>query len=196
MAHKTDVNIWFYVPFFIAKRIFSEYRVKFREEIIMKKLRFIAVFLAMIAIVCSFAGCSDKQKYNVKMYNASRKEINEDFIEAEDLSKDRTYIIRNDEAYDVIFANDSYMVDFNKETLVLFAFWDTFPMHSYVLDKVTVNGEKMNVDYRLKLSLWEQLFDRSAYASSPYIRFMVLKMKKTDITEVKFKEVSAYFWQR
>lgn len=162
----------------------------------MKKSRFIAVFLAMIAIVCSFAGCSDKQKYNVKMYNASRKEINEDFIEAEDLSKSRTYIIRNDEAYDVIFANDSYVVDFNKETLVLFAFWDTFPMHSYVLDKVTVNGEKMNVDYRLKLSLWEQLFDRSAYASSPYIRFMVLNIKKTDITEVKFKEVSACFWRR
>ena len=162
----------------------------------MKKSRFVAVFLAMVAVVCSFAGCSDKQKYNVKMYNASRKEINEDFIEAEDLSKDRTYIIRNEETYDVIFANDSYMVDFNKETLVLFAFWDVYPMHSYVLDKVTVNGEKMNVDYRLKLSLWEQLFDRSAYASSPYIRFMVLKMKKTDITEVKFKEVSAYFWQR
>ena len=162
----------------------------------MKKLRFIAVFLAMIAIVCSFAGCSDKQKYNVKMYNASRKEINEDFIEAEDLSKSRTYIIRNDEAYDVIFANDSYVVDFNKETLVLFAFWDTFPMHSYVLDKVTVNGEKMNVDYRLKLSLWEQLFFFFAYATSPYIRFMVLKMKKTDITEVKFKEVSACFWRR
>ena len=163
---------------------------------IMKKLRFIAVFLAIIAVVCSFAGCSDKQKYNVKMYNASRKEINEDFIEAEDLSKSRTYIIRNDEAYDAIFANDSYVVDFNKETLVLFAFWDTFPMHSYVLDKVTVNGEKMNVDYRLKLSLWEQLFDRRAYATSPYIRFMVLKMKKTDITEVKFKEVSACFWRR
>ena len=162
----------------------------------MKKLRFIAVFLAMIAVVCSFAGCSDKQKYNVKMYNASRKEINEDFIEAEDLSKSRTYIIRNDEAYDAIFANDSYVVDFNKETLVLFAFWDTFPMHSYVLDKVTVNGEKMNVDYRLKLSLWEQLFDRRAYATSPYIRFMVLKMKKTDITEVKFKDVSACFWRR
>ena len=162
----------------------------------MKKLRFIAVFLAIIAVVCSFAGCSDKQKYNVKMYNASRKEINEDFIEAEDLSKSRTYIIRNDEAYDAIFANDSYVVDFNKETLVLFAFWDTFPMHSYVLDKVTVNGEKMNVDYRLKLSLWEQLFDRRAYATSPYIRFMVLKMKKTDITEVKFKEVSACFWRR
>ena len=162
----------------------------------MKKLRFIAVFLAMITIVCSFAGCSDKQKYNVKMYNASRKEINEDFIEAEDLSKSRAYIIRNEETYDVIFVNDSYVVDFNKETLVLFAFWDTFPMHSYVLDKVTVNGEKMNVDYRLKLSLWEQLFDHGNDASSPYIRFMVLNIEKTDITEVKFEEVSAYFWQR
>ena len=144
----------------------------------MKKLRFVAIFLAMITIVCSFAGCSDKQKYNVKMYNASRKEINEDFIEAEDLSKSRSYIIRNEETYDVIFANDSYVVDFNKETLVLFAFWDVYPMHSYVLDKVTVDGEKMNVDYRLKLSLWEQLFDRGNDASSPYIRFMVLKMKK------------------
>ena len=162
----------------------------------MKKSRFVAVFLAMVAVVCSFAGCSDKQKYNVKMYNASRKEINEDFIEAEDLSKSRAYIIRNEETYDVIFVNDSYVVDFNKETLVLFAFWDTFPMHSYVLDKVTVNGEKMNVDYRLKLSLWEQLFDHGNDASSPYIRFMVLNIEKTDITEVKFKEVSAYFWQR
>ena len=162
----------------------------------MKKLRFIAVFLAMIAVVCSFAGCSDKQKYNVKMYNASRKEINEDFIEAEDLSKDRTYIIRNEETYDVIFANDSYMVDFNKETLVLFAFWDVYPMHSYVLDKVTVNGEKMNVDYRLKLSLWEQLFDHGNDASGPFQRFLALKIEKTDITEVKFKEVSSYFWQR
>ena len=162
----------------------------------MKKSRFVAVFLAMVAVVCSFAGCSDKQKYNVKMYNASRKEINEDFIEAEDLSKSRAYIIRNEETYDVIFANDSYMVDFNKETLVLFAFWDVYPMHSYVLDKVTVNGEKMNVDYRLKLSLWEQLFDHGNDASSPYIRFMVLNIEKTDITEVKFEEVSAYFWQR
>ena len=61
---------------------------------------------------------------------------------------------------------------------------------------LAINGEKMNVDYRLKLSLWEQLFDRGAYATCPYIRFLVLKMKKTDITEVKFKEVSPYFWQR
>ena len=45
----------------------------------MKKSRFIAVFLAMIAVVCSFAGCSDKQKYNVKIYNISSESIDEEF---------------------------------------------------------------------------------------------------------------------
>ncbi len=45
----------------------------------MKKLRFIAVFLAMIAVVCSFAGCSDKQKYNVRLDIIPRSLIRPEF---------------------------------------------------------------------------------------------------------------------
>ena len=104
----------------------------------MKKSRFIAVFLAMIAIVCSFAGCSDKQKYNVKMYNISSESIDEEFARenrisgssfdyanessevhnSDELPPFRTFVIKDKQTYDCVFKDQPIVVNFDKEVIV------------------------------------------------------------------------------
>lgn len=187
----------------------------------MKKLRFIAVFLAMIAIVCSFAGCSDKQKYNVKMYNISSESIDEEFARenrisgssfdyanenessevhnSDGLPSFRTFVIKDKQTYDCVFKDQPIVVNFDKEVIVLYTFTDCYRNRNYTVDKIVVDNTNLVVNYKLDISFWEQvssLFVPVEDASGPFQRFLALKIEKTDITEVKFKEVSAYFWQR
>ena len=91
------------------------------------------------------------------------------------------------------------VVNFDKEVIVLYTFTDCYRNRNYTVDKIAVGNTNLVVNYKLDISFWEQvssLFVPVGDASSPYIRFMVLNIEKTDITEVKFEEVSAYFWQR
>ena len=187
----------------------------------MKKLRFIAVFLAMIAIVCSFAGCSDKQKYNVKMYNISSESIDEEFARenrisgssfdcanenessevhnSDELPSFRTFVIKDKQTYDCVFKGQPIVVNFDKEVIVLYTFTDCYRNRNYTVDKIVVDNANLVVNYKLDISFWEQvssLFVPVGDASGPFQRFLALQIEKTDITEVKFKEVSAYFWQR
>ena len=114
----------------------------------MKKSRFIAVFLAMIAVVCSFAGCSDKQKYNVKIYNISSESIDEEFARENRISGSsfdyvnenessevhnsdalppfRTFVIKDKQTYDCVFKYEPIVVNFDKEVIVLYTFTDCY----------------------------------------------------------------------
>lgn len=168
----------------------------------MKKLRLLAILLALIAIACSFSGCSDKRKYNVRLYNVPKTDVTETFIEEDELaaskesSVERTYFIHDKQMYDSIFPDETYLVDFSKDTLIVYAFKDNYMGYNYKLDKAVVDGKKLNIDYKFDVSLWEQIFDRGFYSSRPNIRYFALKIEKTDITEVTFKEVSPYFWKK
>ncbi len=164
----------------------------------MKKLRFVAIFLAMIAIVCSFAGCSDKQKYNVRLDIIPRSSIRTEFekenricanypnendpsgpdIYYEDEPSSRTFIIRDKETYDKIFTDESLSVDFDSETIILYIF-SRINRRKIYLDKVTVNGERVHVTFREEYS---DLND----TSEPGVGYMIVKIEKTDITEAEF----------
>ena len=171
----------------------------------MKKLRFLAILLALIALACSFSGCSDKRKYNVRLYNVPKTDVSEAFIAEDELaaskesSVERTYFIHDKQTYDSIFPDETYLVDFSKETLIVYAFLDIQRSWSYTADEVVVDGEKLIVYYKHDMSLWDQIYSilvsRNS-ACSPYIRYFALKVEGTEIIEVTFKEVSPYFWQK
>ena len=171
----------------------------------MKKLRLLAILLALIALACSFSGCSDKRKYNARLYNVPKTDVSEAFIAkdelaaSKELSNKRTYFIHDNQTYDSIFTDETYLVDFSKETLIVYAFLDIQRSWSYTADEVVVDGEKLIVYYKHDMSLWDQIYSilvpRNS-ACSPYIRYFALKVEGTEIIEVTFKEVSPYFWKK
>ena len=170
----------------------------------MKKLRFIAVFLAMIAIVCSFAGCSDKQKYNARLDIIPRSLIrpefekenkvcayypDENYSEGEDIPsyiyyKDepssRTFIIRDKETYDNVFTDESLLVDFGKETIILHIIVKT-NARKVLLDKVTVKDDRVSIAFKeekYRDGIQDSIMTGPAY--------LVIKIEKTDIRKVEF----------
>ena len=187
----------------------------------MKKTKLTAIFLVIIVLACLFAGCSDKQKYNVKMYNISSESIDEEFASenrisgssfdyanenegcevhnSDELPPFRTFVIKDKQTYDCVFKDEPIVVNFDKEVIVLYTFTDCYRNRNYTVDKITGDNANLVVNYKLDISFWEQvssLFVPVGDASGPFQRFLALKIEKTDITEVKFEEVSAYFWQR
>lgn len=171
----------------------------------MKKLRLLAILLALIALACSFSGCSDKRKDNVRLYNVPKTDVRETFIAEDELaaskgsSNKRTYFIHDKQTYDSIFTDETYLVDFSKETLIVYAFLDIYRSRNYTVDEVEIVGKKLTVYYKHDMSLWDQIYSilvpRNS-ACSPYIRYFALKVEGTEITEVTFKEVSPYFWKK
>lgn len=170
----------------------------------MKKLRLLAILLALIALACSFSGCLGKRKYNVRLEIIPRILIHSEFEKAnrirtnypnenyregedvpshiyyEDEPRTRTFIIRDKETYDNIFTDESLLVDFDKETIVLYVF-SRINSRKIYLDKVTVNGGQIKIVFR---EAYSDLYD----TSEPGVEYMVVKMEKTDVTEVEFVE--------
>ena len=173
----------------------------------MKKLKVTALLLAVIAFVCSFSGCSDKAKYKAELYNVDEKFIRTDFAEnnrisgaryfneddpenprfrVDDAPKTRTFIVRNKETYDEIFSADAYMVNFAKESLIVYTFSDVY-IRRYDLKKIDVEGKKLVIYYKLHYTLLER-FASIGDAVAPYQRWFALKLEKTDISKVEFIE--------
>ena len=192
-----------------------------QEDKTMKKLKVTALLLAVITLVCSFSGCSDKVKYKAELYNVDEKFIRTDFAEnnrisgssfdyangnessevhnSDELPPFRTFVIKDKQTYDCVFKDGPIVVNFDKEVIVLYTFTDCYRNRNYTVDKIVVDNANLVVNYKLDISFWEQvssLFVPVGDASGPFQRFLALKIEKTDITEVKFEEVSPYFWQR
>ena len=170
----------------------------------MKKLRLTALFLALIALACSFSGCSDKQKYNVRLdmilnylirpefekenkvcayyrdENYSEGEDIPSYIYYDDEPNERTFIIRDKETYDNIFTDESLLVDFDKETIILHIIVKT-NARKVLLDKVTVKDDRVSIAFKE-----EKHRDGVADSIMTSPAYLVVKIEKADIRKVEF----------
>lgn len=175
----------------------------------MKKLNIMALGLILLIAFSVFAGCSVK-KYNAEMYSKSKDWVktsfledkkvrgayypNPDYVEGSDnptekyyydevSPKNRTFIIDNQETYDMIFNENALAVDFEKEIVYLFIFADVSPSRYYYIDRISLEEDKVVIYYKL-----EKKYPPVGDATAPFQRCLIVKMKKLNLSNVEFIE--------
>ena len=178
----------------------------------MKKTRAIILILIVLFAVCAtLVGCQPNgkhyiNKYNAVMYSTSKDWIltsflednkvkgayykNPDYIESENDSVDkyyydetspahRTFIVDNQDTYNTIFKENALRVDFNKEIVYLYIFADIYPSRKYFIDNILLEEEQVNIYYKVEKN-------NKNDASAPGQRCLIVVMKKTNTSNVKF----------
>ena len=171
----------------------------------MTKTKFIALGLVMVTFFCFLTSCSTI-RYNAVMYSKSEEWILTSFLEDnkvrgayyknpdytgnpygsvekyyydETSPGNRTFIIDNKDTYDTIFKANTLSVDFDKEVIYLYIFPDVSPSRKYFIDNILLEGEQLSIYYKLEKS-------EKMDATMPYQRCLIVVMKKTDASNVKF----------
>lgn len=172
----------------------------FLEVVVMKLKALSAVIICCLAF--SLFGCSNLS-YNAKLYNAENR-INNDFAinnlirnvyysqsdsdekffsDDETYPESRTFIIENLEEYNKIFNNniEDLNVDFNKQMLIVYTFRATDHRN---LKLISVNLQ----DKLLKIT-FETIFESgTGDTSTPYQRWIVIKLDKVEMESIEFKQ--------
>lgn len=147
-------------------------------------------------------GCNHSS-YNAKLYDASNW-INNDFadnnlirnvyysqsdsdekffLDDETYPESRTFIIENLEEYNKIFNNnvEDLNVDFNKQVLIVYTFRST--------DHRNLKLISANLQDKILEITFETIFKSgTGDTSTPYQRWMVIKLDKVEIESVEFKQ--------
>ena len=121
--------------------------------------------------------------YINKDYNPDVDEWTEKYYSVEDAPKIRTYIIKDEKAFNEIFIENSIDVNFEKEMVILFMKRDVCPRDCYLLS--------ISNDYNGKLTFKNvhEFYIGGGDTVMPYPRCIAVKMKKMDITSVEFIDV-------
>ncbi len=94
--------------------------------------------------------------------------------------KERTFLITNQQEYDRVFASDTDLnVDFSSEMLAVYTFTAEY-VREIRIDEVAVDGQRLCID----LSMIKPR-QGAGDAVMPYQRYVVIKLDKTDVTEVE-----------
>ena len=98
----------------------------------------------------------------------------------------RTFIITEKETFDEIFTNSPISVNFDKEMIVLYTIGSVYPAgQNYKLEKIEVGGDTATVYFDLDKKPW----DNRKNAVLIWQRYMVVKMKKMNISTVEFEMI-------
>ncbi len=173
----------------------------------MKKVNIVALGLVLLMAFSVFAGCSVK-KYDAVMYSKSKEWVktsfledkkvrgayylNPDYVEGlddpvekyyydEESPRDRTFVIDNQDTYDMIFNENALAVDFEKEIVYLYTFADVYPTRNYYIDRISLEEDKVVICYKLEK---KNVNDSTA----PFQRCLIVKMKKLNLSNVEFIE--------
>ena len=156
----------------------------------MKKIVKILAVVSLLAIATStFSSCS-VVRYNAKIYSDIGEKILPSFRENSPIynkynmsaPESRSFIVADESTYNSIFEETAFDVDFDKEMLLVCTFSDVYKRRYYV-DRVSLKENNLNVYIRIK-SAWPGVKD----ACQPYQRWLVVKMRSTDIDSVTFYE--------
>ena len=94
-----------------------------------------------------------------------------------------TFIINDDETFDEMFVNAPFEVDFEKETVFLYSVCSVIPTKEYSVDDITVDGERIYIDIH---PITPKGSPDGSYGCQIFQRWIAVKMKKIDVTEVSF----------
>ena len=102
--------------------------------------------------------------------------------ERENAPKTLTFIVDDKETFDEIFADAPFEVDFEKEIIYAHKLV-MYDARELVLKDISVEDDCVNIYYTGKFS--SDIGDRAA-TCNPYQRWIVVKMRKTNSTNVNF----------
>ena len=164
----------------------------------MRKVKFIAILLIFIMIFSTLTGCSVK-KYNAVLYERANDWVDKDFFKEnkvrayynthgdtyelqrnEPLS--RTFIITSREEFDEIFPEYPHSVDFDSEIMILYIFANKTHGENFKLRQMKLRDNVLTV----KIGFDGPDPDKF-YGSRPGPRFMLIKMDRVEIDEVKIE---------
>lgn len=175
----------------------------------MKKRKIFAAALALLMLLQLFTGCSSVARFDATLYGYANDWMDQAFLKEnrikgawydnenyvphttgvkkgwyeENAPESRTFIITTKEEYASFFPSSAVDIDFEKEMVVLYMFCDSSP-REYHLESMKLQGKVLTVMVALEQS------ERDAAGSvMPYARCAMLKMEKTNIDKVVFKEI-------
>jgi len=93
--------------------------------------------------------------------------------------KSRTFIIKEQETFDLIFSETDLEVNFDEEIIVLYIFADSEGYLKYYITNILMEEPKVTIYYKLERS------DKKG-ATQPYQRCLIVKMDKVNVEEVEF----------
>ena len=101
--------------------------------------------------------------------------------EIENAPETLTFIVNDKETFDEIFADAPFEVDFEKETIFLYSVWSVLPASiKYSIDDISVDVKKISID------IHPVTRPDAVYGCQIFQRWIAVKMKKIDVTEVSF----------
>lgn len=123
----------------------------------------------------------DNKVYGAYYVNPACLEDSDEYIseyyQDKESPKTRTFLIKDKETYKEIFYDDALNVNFEKEMLVLHIFTKHHP-RGYNLKEIRVQDDTLEIDIKVDSS-------RRADAVRPGQSFVVIKMKKLDVSNVE-----------
>ncbi len=115
-------------------------------------------------------------------YGAYYNDYDDGKTKLDDVSypKERAFLITNQQEYDRVFASDADLnVDFSSEMLAVYTFTAEY-VREIRIDEVAVDGQKLYIDLSM-IKPRQGVGD----AVMPYQRYVVIKLDKTNVTEVE-----------
>ena len=175
----------------------------------MKKRKILAAALALLILLQLFAGCSSVARFDATLYGYTNDWMDEAFLKEnrikgawydnedyvphtsgvkkgwyeENAPESRTFIITTKEEYASFFPSSTVDINFEKEIVVLYMCLSVTP-RGYCLKDLKVSDDVLTVKVEQ-----EPVEQGIKDACMPYARCFMLKMKKTDIDQVVFKEI-------
>lgn len=106
----------------------------------------------------------------------------EEYIWSQDGPSDLIFIIENEERYKEIFTDEAPSVDFEKEMVILYIYYDVSPNLKHHIKSIKLKNGELYVTLRAEREIF------GAGSTAPYPRCSVLTMKKTNLTSVHFEK--------
>ncbi len=165
-----------------------------RSDFMLKRL----CYTVSVAIcLCVFAGCNYnevKNLYNVVLYDNAVAWIDETFLRNnltagayyEDipnpgtpLPNSRCFIVKSEAEYGEILKEDSLIVDFETEMIIVYTFTIEYILPAKIKSINLVDGN-LKIDYEI------ELIQGVGSACQPFQRWFVIKIDKLDVSSVTF----------
>lgn len=149
----------------------------------MKKKFIIIVFIFLLTML---VGCKLSMPYDAKIITKGY-ELNSEFLkdnltkkeENEKLPQERNYYIDKQETLDQVF-NNFPKTNFNKEMIILYGFTSSENCN-YELSKVSLDKKVLTIELKPT---------NDAVSTTPFTKWIVIKMDKIKINDLKITVVS------
>lgn len=148
-------------------------------------LKKLIVSFFIVIMPCTFCACGNA--YNATVFNIGVSDLNEDFVHSNKvqdllssycgLPNDRTIVIDNEEKYRSTFKTTD--IDIDSQMLIIYTYC-SIAKGNMIIKKISESEDHLDIQLED-----EKVADGVGSAVSPYQRYVVVKLDKLDISDVK-----------